>query len=177
MATFEFRSEGIKAGYSGKGFFAHGETTRFGFDENEYPGHDLPSIRSKRFEWSIHTHGEDPWKQYSDIIDAYAFDRENWPKTDREAEIMRVFSDRPRVGLFMQWRPGEVSLHFSLASSPELATVIMGAIAAGREIDLFCQGFLFANEDRPGAAAPTVSGWTERKEPLILTDHPIITVA
>lgn len=177
MATFEFTSEGIKSGVGEHGFFAHGETTRFGFDDREYPGHGLPSIRSKKFEWSIHTNGEDAWNLYEEVISAYSFDPSNWPKTEREAEIKRVFVDRPRIGLFMQWKPGEVTLNYSLKDCPDFAALIMGAIAAGREINVFCQGFQFADESKPGAAVPTVSGWAERKEPLILTSHPIITVA
>lgn len=176
MATFEFSSEGIRAGFGSHGFFAHGTTSRFGFDEREYLGHGLPSLHAMKLEWSIHTNGDDAWDHYAKVISAWSHDAANWPMTSREDEIKRIYADRPRVGLFMQWKPGEVSLRYFLKADPAFATLVMGAIAAGREIDVFGQGFQFANEDRPGAAAPTVSGWTERKEPLILTSYPIVSV-
>lgn len=176
MATFEFKSEGIQAGYGENGFFAFGETTDFQFDEREWPGHDLPNIRSMKLVWAINTRGDDQWKEYNDIIDAYAFDHANWPRTERASEIERAYADRQRLGLFTRWHPGKMSLTYSLNPDPTLAVVIMGAIGAGREIDFFAQGFLFADEGKV-AAAPTVSGWSERKEPLILADHPTIRVA
>ncbi|MGV9010266.1 hypothetical protein [Brevundimonas sp.] len=175
MATFTFVSEGITAGFGESGFFAFGETSDFQFDEREWPGHGLPHLQSDKLAWSIQTTGRDAWESYTEVIEAYGFDRANWPMTERAAEIERIFS-KPRLGLFIRWKPGETTLTVFLKNDPALAIVIMGAIAAGREIDFFQQGFLFADEGKPGAAAPTVSGWSDRKEPLILTDHPIIRV-
>ena len=176
MATFDFSSEGITAGFGAHGFFAHGTTTKFAFDEREYPGHGLPSLFSMKLAWTVHTNGGDAWDHYAEVISAWSHDAANWPMTPRADEIKRIYADRPRVGLFMQWRPGEISLQYFLKDDPAFATLVMGAIAAGCPIDVWCQGFRFADEDRPDAAAPTVSGWAERKEPLLLSSYPIVSV-
>ena len=175
MTTCTFLSEGITAGFGENGFFAFGETTQFEFDEREWPGHGLPYIRTDKFSWQINETGEDAWAQYEEVIEANAFGGSSWRITERKAEIERVFT-KPRLGLFVRWEPGETTLTVNLGNNTALATVIMGAIGAGREIDFFQQGFTFADEAVTDAAAPTVSGWLERKEPLFLTSPPIIRV-
>lgn len=175
MATFEFTSEGIEVGFDRRGFYAHGRTTKFGFDEREYPGHGLPNIQTDEFYWSINTLGEDVWKNYAEVISAWSHDPADWPMTSREAVIKSTFHER-LVSLFVRWNPGEVTLNVSFPPSADFATMIMGALAAGRQIDFYSNGFNYADESRPDAAAPTVSGWSERKEPLFTTHHPIIRV-
>ena len=170
MTIFEFTAHDIQAGYSDNGFSAGGLTTEFGFDEQEYLGHPLPRLRGIKLRWSISAIGGNAWALYEDVVSANRAEI-----TSRAAEITHVLGSR-LCGLFLRWEPeeAEVSLSFLLPPDPAFASFIMGVIAAERSLSVVHMGFQFASEGRDDAAAPSVSGFMDRREPLFVTDRPIL---
>lgn len=161
MTAFIFITQGIDVGYDEDGFFAYGETTNHKFNERDWVGHGLPRFQGKPIFWRIGSGRKDMWVEYIAITGQRATAK----PTDLTKEWFQRY-DAP-VGLLLKLDPYPIRLTYSLHTDPALASLIMGAVAAERELVFWCEDFMFVDETKP-APVPSVSGFMERQEPLFL---------
>ena len=169
MATFELTTQGIEVGYGDDGFFAFGTSVIHNF-QNEDWQHGTPPIRGMPVTWRIGLNEEDPFEKYvtytypaSDLSPRVPLLRDYFLNVKQTAKVeMR------------RWDHSEpISLHCIFPNDPSLASLVMGAASADRELVIWSQGWIFLVEEKL-APAVTVDGFMERKEPAFSLDPPML---
>lgn len=173
MANFELITNGIDVGYGEDGFFAMGVSTahRFGDDEDWEGGR--PPVRGMPVCWSISLSGKDPFEEYV----SYTYPpSELSPRVALLRDLFSETKSRP-VGKMRRWDHNEpIQLSYYFPNDASLAALIVGAVAADRELTIRGSGWYFLTDDSRLAPAPTVDGFMERKEPAFATELPTLRV-
>ena len=167
MASFELATTGIEVGYSDGGFNAHGVSVVHQFENSDWQC-STPSIKGMPVEWVIRLEEKDPFEEY--VAATY-------PKSDlspRVPELRDFFAKHGKpCGQMRRWDNAEpILIKYYLPNDPSLAAFIMGAVAAGRELRIWGQGWDFMATDDRVLPIVTVKGFMERKEPAYTQDRP-----
>lgn len=173
MATLNFTTQGIDAGYGEEGFFAFGVTDDFMFDDDDWDFGPLPKFdKPGLLRWAINGYSQDAWVKYETSVDA-----QRTSMTSRKPVLLDFFKRHSQpVGLFWKWAADEpISLSYSFPADASLATFIMGVVAAKRELSVRGDGFMFVDDIAPAPAASAV-GFLERQEPCFLLDLPTLRI-
>ncbi len=172
MASFELTTQGIEAGYSEDGFFAFGTSTLHKLDNGEDWEWTIPRIGEMPIHWRIALTSKDVFNDYKALL---------WKTENRTARLPLledyfVRIEAQPVGKLHRWDNEEpISLVYYLPNDPSLAALIMGVIAAGRDLTIYGQGFLWAKQD-VAAPATSVPGFMERNEPAFTLEAPTLRI-
>ena len=173
MADFELITNGIEVGFGREGLFAHGLSTTHKF-ENDVWNHDKPWIHDIPIEWSIRLDDMNPFEAWASSCTNPGMDLFR-PRVNMLREYFIRHDERP-VGMMRRRNNNEpIILRYHFKNDPSLTAFIMGAIAAGRELSVWGQGWVFLADDVLNWDT-SVKGFMERNEPVFVTERPILKI-
>ncbi|MFC3077814.1 hypothetical protein ACFODL_06910 [Phenylobacterium terrae] len=168
MAAFQFQTQGFDIGYGEEGLFAFGQTDDHSWSDSGF-GDYTPTLHDQVISWHIDMDTTAQWDQYS-----YALRPEELtPRKELLLDFWRTTSAPVGRLLRSRFEPTRLSLNYSLPRDPCLAAFLLSALTSGRQLDVFCPGFHFIDEDRL-APAPSLIGFNERFEPAFVEETPIL---
>lgn len=132
MASFELITNGIDVGYGEDGLFATGVSTAHKFDNDDWQW-GTPPVRGMPVHWSISLSGKDPFEEYV----SYTFPpSEVSPRVPLLRDFFSETKSRP-VGKMRRWDHNEpIQLSYYFPNDASLAALIVGAVAADRELTI-----------------------------------------
>ena len=172
MASFTLITNGIDVFYDEDGFFAKGLSTTHKFFNSDWQS-SQPPITGMPIQWSIRLSGADPFENY--VSYTYPTSR----LSPRVPLLRDFFSSvgRKVVGMMHRWDQSEpIALSYYFPNDTVLAAVILGAVAAHRELVIGGSNWHFLADDNRLAPAPTVDGFMQRNEPAFATELPQLQI-